>query len=571
MTESRREKASSQESMPPESTLPVEHLFPRLFASEIARLRSIGRERLLADGEVLWDEGSWDVPFFVILEGTILILAGPPERIVVAHEAGGFTGDVDMLSHRQSVVYARASGATKLIEIERSRLRSLVQTDVALGEVFLRAFILRRAALIESRQGNVVLIGSGSTGESLRLQEFLTRNNRPYVYFDVDHDDAVCELFEHFHLSLEEVPIAICQGVHVLRKPTIEELAECLALNCIDETGVYDLVVVGAGPAGLAATVYGASEGLRVLAIEAHAPGGQAGQSSRIENYLGFPMGITGNELAARAFTQAEKFGASIAVARTGARLECAESPYRIRMASGDGVTTRAVVIATGVEYRRPRCSEMTRFEGLGVYYAATALERQVCKDEEVIVVGGGNSAGQAAVFFAGTARQVHVLVRGPSLAASMSNYLIRRIEEATNISLRTRTEIVAVKGAAHLESVTWYDEARDQDTTMPIRHVFLMTGADPNTAWLDGCVALDDKGFVKTGVDLSAEDLQLAKWPLSRPPFHFETSLPGVFAVGDVRASSTKRVAAAVGEGSACLQLVHRFLAEQARSAPVS
>jgi len=555
--------AASNVSEVPGRTLDTAHMFPELAPELIARLARVARERLVADGDAVWDEGATNIPFFVVQEGAIAILAGCPERVVVVHTPGGFTGDVDMLSGRRASVHARAQGATRLLEIERSRLRELVRTDVELGEVLLRAFILRRVALVESGQADIVFVGSRQAAGTLRLQDFLNRNGRPYISLDAEREPSVQALLDHFHLDASDLPVVICWGTNVLKRPTIEELAECLGLSSLDDGPVRDLVVVGAGPAGLAAAVYAASEGLDTVVLEGYAPGGQAGSSSRIENYLGFPMGISGSELAGRAFVQAEKFGASIAVARTAARLDCDSRPYRIRMASGTSVSTRAIVIATGAEYRRPICAEAVRFEGAGFYYAATPLEGKLCEGEEIIVVGGGNSAGQAAVFFAGTTKRVYVLVRGPGLAESMSQYLIRRIEETANIELRTRTEIVALEGENHLERVTWIDKAEDRKTTLNIRHVFWMTGASPNTSWLEGCVALDEKGFVKTGTDLTTHDLEAAQWPLVRPPFLFETSQPGVIAVGDVRAKSVKRVAAAVGEGSVCVQLVHKVLAE--------
>jgi thioredoxin reductase (NADPH) len=348
----------------------------------------------------------------------------------------------------------------------------------------------------------------------------------------------------------------------VLRKPTIEEAGECLGLNRLDTTSVYDVAVVGAGPGGLAAAVYAASEGLDVVVLEANAPGGQAGASSKIENYLGFPLGISGEELANRAFIQAQKFGASIAVARSAVGLSCDGRPYEIDLGEGVRIKTRIVVIATGVRYRKPDLPDLARFEGLGVYYGATQFEASLCEGAEVIVVGGGNSAGQAAVFLSRKARHLHMLVRSEGLASTMSRYLIRRIEETPNITLRTRTRIEALEGNGALRRVTWSDFTGAR-TTVDVEHVFLMTGANPNTAWLQGCVALDEKGFVKTGQGLTPEDLDGFRWPRARPPLLFETSIPGVFAIGDVRASSVKRVAAAVGEGSVCVQLAHQVLAE--------
>lgn len=549
----------------PDPNVPREQILPKLSAGQIARISPFGRERLLPDGELLWEVGATNTPFFVILEGAISVLAGSVEHIIAVVEQGEFTGSLDMLSGRRvaASARARARGAARVLEIDRGRLRAFVQTDVELGEIFLRTFILRRGTLVASGEGDVVLIGSRHSAGTLRLQEFLTRNYRPYTYLDVHGDPMIQTTLDTFQVGIDDLPVVICRGVRVLKMPTIEELAECLGLNFLDENKVRDLVVVGAGPAGLAAAVYASSEGLEVLVLEAFAPGGQAGASSRIENYLGFPTGISGKDLAAHAFVQAEKFGAEVVVARTATRLACDHPPYRIELASGAAIQARAVVIATGVEYRKPEIANLARFEGVGIYYAATPLEAKVCEQEEVIVVGGGNSAGQAAVFLASSVRRVHMLVRGPGLAESMSRYLIRRIEEIPNIELRTHTQIEAVDGTSRLERVTWRDSAHNSRTTVDVRHVFLMTGADPNTRWLEQCVVLDAKGFIKTGTDFSAEELRTANWPLARLPFLFETSLPGVFAVGDARANSTKRVAAAVGEGSACVQLVHRVLAE--------
>jgi thioredoxin reductase (NADPH) len=325
----------------------------------------------------------------------------------------------------------------------------------------------------------------------------------------------------------------------------------------------FDVVIVGAGPAGLAAAVYGASEGLDVLVLESNAPGGQAGSSSRIENYLGFPTGISGEDLAGRAYTQARKFGADIMVARGAAKLTCARKPYAIRIDDGAYVRAHAIIIATGAEYRRPSIENLATFDGAGVYYFATSIEAQLCAGEEVIIVGGGNSAGQAAVFLAEKKSRVHMLVRGDGLADSMSRYLIRRIDDNPAITLHARTELVALEGNGRLERVRWRNNVTAKEETHEIRHVFMMTGAMPNTAWLDGCVTLDAKGFIKTGSDLSRDDLAVSHWPLARPPHLLETNLPGVFAVGDVRGGNVKRVASAVGEGSIAVSFVHQVLHE--------
>ena len=337
----------------------------------------------------------------------------------------------------------------------------------------------------------------------------------------------------------------------------------CLGFNeAMDETHVRDLVVVGAGPAGLAAAVYGASEGLDVLVLEANAPGGQAGASSRIENYLGFPAGISGEELTGRAYSQEQKFGAQVLIAKGATRLTCARKPFALAIDDGSPVRARTVIIATGAEYRRPALDNLATFENAGVYYGATRVEAQVCRGEQVIVVGGGNSAGQAAVFLAQSVRHVHMLVRSADLAGSMSRYLSRRIEENPAITLHTNTEIVGLTGDGHLDCVQWRDNRTGRVETHRVQHVFVMAGALPNTRWLEGCVALDANGFVKTGSDLSKDDLAAARWPLSRPPTLLETSRPGVFAVGDARAGSVKRVASAVGEGSIAISFVHRALA---------
>jgi thioredoxin reductase (NADPH) len=428
----------------------------------------------------------------------------------------------------------------------------------------MRAFILRRVALIARGIGDVVLLGSGFSPGTLRVKEFLSRNGHPYTYVDLDRDDGVQELLDRFHVDASDVPVVICRGEFVLRNPTNQEIAECLGFNeGIDETRIRDVAIIGAGPSGLAAAVYAASEGLDVLVIEANSPGGQAASSSRIENYLGFPNGISGQELAARAFTQAEKFGAQLMIAKGATRLACNRKPYVLEIEHGARVPARTVIIATGAEYRNLPVDDIARFHGAGVYYGATPLESQLCRGEDVIVVGGGNSAGQAAVFLSQSARRVVMLVRAGGLAESMSRYLIRRIEQIPTIDLQTHCEITAVEGTAHLERVRWRDAESGSESQEPIRHVFVMTGAVPATRWLDGCVALDDHGFIKTGPDLTHDDLLAAKWPLSRAPHLLETSLPGVFAVGDVRGGNIKRVASAVGEGSIAVAYVHQVLHE--------
>jgi len=536
-----------------------DQVFPVLSPAQLARLAPLARERRFQDGAPIFEMGDRHLPLLVLLEGEIAILTGD-DQVMTHHGPGTFTGDVDLLSGRPVIVKARARGATRVLEIPAERLRSLVQTDAELSETFLRAFLLRRLGLLELGLGGLVLIGSRHSAGTLELQEFLTRNSQPHAYLDLERDPAVEQALATFQVCADDLPVLICMGRHVMKKPTLGEVAGCLDLNRVDEA-LHDLVVIGAGPAGLASAVYGASEGLDVLVVEANAPGGQAGSSSRIENYLGFSTGISGQNLARQALLQSQKFGAKLAVARAAAHLACDRRPFRVQVGEETFVRARTVIVATGVRYRRPDVPDLGRFEGVGVYYGATQIEANACRAEDVVVVGGGNSAGQAAVFLAGQGCRVHLLVRGAGLGETMSRYLIRRIEENPSIVLRTRTQIEALEGNGRLQRVRWHDAASGESTTAEIRHVFLMTGASPNTAWLDGCVALDSKGFVKTGQDLGPGD----GWPLERPPLLFETSVPGVFAVGDVRAGSVKRVAAAVGEGSVCVQLVHRVLAEAA------
>jgi len=469
-----------------------------------------------------------------------------------------------MLSGRRGLAHVRAGVDGEVIEVGRDDLMTLIQTDAELSAIFMRAFILRRVELIARSVSDVVVLGSTHSQGTLRIREFLTRNGHPHTMLDLDHDTGVQELLDRFHVTAADIPVVItCSGV-VLRDPPNKQIADALGFNdAIDQTQVRDLVIVGAGPSGLAAAVYGASEGLDVLVVEATAPGGQAGSSSRIENYLGFPTGIAGQDLAARAYSQAAKFGAQLMVGAGATRLACDRKPYALEIGEGQRVPARAVIVATGAEYRRLPIDGLARFEGAGVYYAATFMEAQLCAGDEVVVVGAGNAAGQAAVFLAQAARRVHMVIRSGGLADTMSRYLIRRIEDHPAIVRHSHTEIVGLEGNGHLERIAWRDNQTGRRETHPIRHVFTMTGAIPSTGWLDKCVALDAKGFIKTGPDLLPEDLATARWPLTRAPHLLETSLPGVFAIGDVRAGSLKRVASAVGEGSIAIAAVHQVLHE--------
>ena len=552
--------------VPPSPTTQVDRIFPTLTPAQIARIAAHGSVRPIQPGEVLIEAGDQAWPFFLVTAGRVDVIrrSGTTETRFAVYGPGQFTGEVNMLSGRHALVRVRAAEPGAVIMLTRERLLALVQTDTELGEIILRAFILRRVELIAHGISDAVVLGSRHCAGTLRVREFLTRNSYPYSYVDLDRDTGVQALLDQFHITPADVPVVICRGEIVLRDPTNSQIADCLGFNeAIDPGQLRDLVVIGAGPAGLAAAVYGASEGLDVLVVEADAPGGQAGSSSRIENYLGFPTGISGQELTGRAYAQALKFGTDLLAAKGAVRLDCTRKPYAVEIAEGPRVSARAIVIATGAEYRKLALPNLAAFEGAGVYYGATFIEAQLCAGEEVIVVGGGNSAGQAAVFLAETAARVHLLVRSTGLAATMSRYLIRRIEHHPTIALRTQAELMGLEGNGHLEGVHVRDGRSGRIEAHAIRHVFVMTGAAPSTRWLAGCVALDPKGFIKTGPDLLPEDLTAAQWPLARAPRLLETSVPGVFAVGDVRAGSVKRVASAVGEGSITVSFVHQALRE--------
>jgi thioredoxin reductase (NADPH) len=543
-------------------------IFPKLTAQQIDRVRPGGKLRKVSPGEVLFKPGDTNIPFFVLLSGVLDIVQETckGERLITSHEAGSFTGELTNISGQRAFVLGRVREAGEFLEIPATGLRSLISRDAELSEIFMRAFILRRLALISNNLGNVILLGSKHSADTLRLREFLGRNAHPHNYVDLDADKDAQKILDHFHVQVSEIPVVICDGRTVLRNPTTGELADCLGLNVsVDHSLVRDLVIVGAGPAGLAAAVYGASEGLDTLLIELEAPGGQAGSSSKIENYLGFPTGVSGQELAARATSQAQKFGAKMMVAHSAVKLNCTRRPYEVVLDDGTPLKAKAIVISTGAQYKKPSIPNLRRFEGVGVYYGATYMESQLCEGDEVIVVGGGNSAGQAAVFLAQTAKKVKMFVRSGGLAESMSRYLIQRIEEHPQIELHTHTEITGLEGDGHLQRVTWKNKETGQTEQADIHHVFIMAGASPRTDWLNGCVALDDKGFILTGRDLDTiiKTDPKFEWPLSRPPQLLETSLPGVFAVGDVRSGNVKRVASAVGEGAISVTLVHRTLPE--------
>ncbi|MGO8670647.1 MAG: FAD-dependent oxidoreductase [Capsulimonadaceae bacterium] len=545
-----------------------ERLFPVLTAGQISQIATHGTERSVESGEILIEQGDDMMRFFVVVAGTVEIVQPgcEHENEITVHLPGQFVGDVSLLSGRRSIVRARVGAPGKVIEVSREQVMELIQTDVEIGDILMRAFILRRMELIARGWGDAIILGTNGSAGTLRVREFLARNGHPHTYIDLDHESGFQELLDRFHVTMDEIPVLICRGSLVLRNPSNREVADCLGFNAgIDEATVRDVVIIGAGPSGLAAAVYAASEGLSTVVLEHFAPGGQAGSSSKIENYLGFPTGISGQELAGRAYTQAQKFGASMVIARQATGLDCSGQPFAVQSEGTAPLKGRSVVIATGARYRKLPLENLSQFEGVGVYYGATFMEAQLCQSGEVIVVGGGNSAGQAAVYLSQTVKHVHVLVRSRGLADTMSRYLIRRIDESPTITLHAYTEIVALEGAEHLRRVRWRNNRTGAEEVRDICHVFMMTGAVPSSDWLRGCVALDEKGFIKTGTDLSQQDLADAGWPLSRHPYMLETSRPGVFAVGDVRSNNVKRVASAVGEGSIAISFVHKVLHEQA------
>jgi thioredoxin reductase (NADPH) len=505
---------------------------------------------------------------YVLLSATVDILqsSGADERHVTCLSPRMFTGEAGMIAGQRAVVQARVRIPGEVIRIEPRELRVLVKRNPDISELLLSAFILRRLMLVNRNMGNVTVIGSGLSAATSRLCDFLTKNGHPYQLVDLDRDDAAKALLERFSIDSNDVPVVICNGIAVLKNPSTFELASCLGLNDgVEGNEIRQLIIIGAGPAGLATAVYAASEGLQPLLIEGHAPGGQAGASSRIENYLGFPTGISGTDLASNAAAQARKFGTSLALARSVVALHSRRQVYEVRLNDGSSYLGRTIVIATGACYRQPEVENLGAFAGRGVHYGATHLEAQQCAGQDVLIVGGGNSAGQAAVFLSQTANSVTMLVRSHDLSASMSQYLIERVLNDPLIDIRFNSQLLALIGSGCVQEVRWIDRHNGIETVRDSQHVFIMAGATPNSQWLRGCVALDEKGFILTGRELPllCASESAAPWPLKRPPYSLETSLPGVFAVGDVRCGSVKRVASAVGEGAIAVSLIHRVIEE--------
>jgi thioredoxin reductase (NADPH) len=546
-------------------------LFPVLEGSQIdmATRFASGQERKFAPGEMVYNAGERDVPTWLVLKGSISVVRRDGlnhETAITTLGPGQFSGEVSQLAGAATLAAASAGpeGCTAL-PFDATHVRALMIGSAEIGEVMMRAFILRRVGLIEEGGVGAVLVGRPGTPELVRLQGFLGRNGYPYTVLDSSSDAEARALLERSGVLPTDLPIVICPTGSLLKRPTDAEAGACLGITPkLDPEKVYDVAVVGAGPAGLAAAVYAGSEGLSVLVLDQRAFGGQAGASARIENYLGFPTGISGMALAGRAFNQALKFGVEIAIPIQVARLDCGDREHnaantiRLELIENGTVRARTVVIATGARYRRPAIPNLETFEGRGVSYWASPVEAKLCEGEEVALVGGGNSAGQAVVFLAPKVKRLHLVVRGPGLEASMSRYLIDRIASLPNVDLHTNSEVVALEGdeARGLTAVEFRDRATGTTRTSPLRHLFLFIGADPNTGWLDHCVTLDAKGFVVTGANSTAQ--------VGKPALPLETDWVGVFAIGDVRSGSTKRVAAAVGEGAAVVTQVHSVLAAE-------
>ncbi len=529
--------------------------YPQLSAEMTARVAAYGREETLAKGALVFERGQRSVDMFLVLDGAIEIFDEDEhgqETVITTHTAGRFTGELDHFNDRMVLVSGRAGADSRVIRVHRAEFRRLVAGEPDIGEIMMRAFILRRVGLIQHVHGGVVLVGPGHAADTLRLERFLVRNNYPHRLLDTEVDPDAGDFLKCYQIDAGDLPVVVAGHDGVFRNPATADLADALGITeALDPERVYDVVVVGAGPAGLAAAVYAASEGLDTIVVEGVAPGGQAGTSSKIENYLGFPTGISGQALAGRAQVQAQKFGARLAISRAVTRLDCGEAPYRLTLEGDREVRARSVVIASGASYRKLDVAGHERFEGQGLHYAATAMESSLCRGEEVIVVGGGNSAGQAAMYLSRTTAHVHVLVRAEGLAATMSDYLVQRITSSPRVTLHSRTEITALEGDERLRWVTITNRGTGASQTLDVGNVFLMIGADPNSDWLNGCLELDAQGFIRTGHTDGAATLVSP----------YQTTLPGVFAVGDVRSGSVKRVASAVGEGSVVVHAVHRFL----------
>lgn len=551
--------------VPSKSIIDTRHdqMFPNLETSEIERVRRFGEVQSIGAGEALASVGNVGHGLSIILSGEVEVTQHDRSgrgAVIVTHGPGAFLGELAQLAGHPSLVDARARGPVQALIISPDRLRALLIAEAELGERIMRALILRRVGLLETGAGGPVIVGRAESGDVLRLENFLRRNGHPHQTLNAVTDPEAKALIERFHVDPGQLPIVLCPGGQLLRNPGEDELARCIGLvGPIDPDRIYDVVIIGAGPAGLAAAVYAGSEGLSALVLDCRAFGGQAGASARIENYLGFPTGISGIALMARAYNQAQKFGVEMAIPDEATSLQTPadSSPFVLNLFNSERARARSVVIASGVRYRRLAVKNLEAFESSSVHYWASPLEAKLCSGQEVALVGAGNSAGQAVVYLASQVAKVWLIVRGADLSANMSSYLVDRIKGLSNVEVLTRTQITGLEGAdGMLEAVRWRQGSSGEEVRHPIRHMFLFIGADPNTDWLAGSgVTLDAKGFVLTGTEAGGNRRLL------------ETSCPGVFAIGDVRSSSVKRVAASVGEGAQVVAALHGFLAAPDRN----
>ena len=539
--------------------------FPTLNPEQINRIKPFGKIEKLDKGTVLFEYGDRTVDFIVLIDGNIEIYEHHREGIktITIHKENQFTGEIDLFNDRKILVGGRMGVDGEIIRVDRDNFKKLITAEPDIGEIIMRAFILRRSGLISHKQGSVSLLYKYSTSDSVRIERFLRRNGYPVEVLKGESQELL-QIMDNYNLEVNDLPAVIIHSSdEALKNPNNYQLASCLGLDeQIDLSKIYDVIIVGGGPAGLSAAVYAASEGLDTVLLEQEAPGGQASTSSKIENYLGFPTGLSGQALAGRAQIQAMKFGAKIVLPYTATAINCDSHPYTIDLCNKNKIQARSVIVSSGARYRSLEIDRAHDFDNAGIYYAATPMEAEICSGDEVIVVGGGNSAGQAAVFLSQKAKHVHKKKKKNSLSSTMSEYLINRILASETITLHTETEIVALHGDARLEAVEWKDvnntiEKRD------IKHIFLMIGAVPHTEWLQDCIELDDKGFISTGVDIVGHK----SWPLNRPPMMLESSQPGIFGAGDVRSGSIKRVASSVGEGAMSVSQVHQFLANSSEN----
>lgn len=532
---------------------------PKLSAAQMEAIKRFSKCKSYPDGTVLLKAGEPNFKFHVIQKGEIEVVdtSGSKPEVVLTHEANEFTGDLANLSGRNSNMDAIAKGQVEVFEITVRELRQIIKEQTDLSDTILAAFIARSNALKETNHTGLQVVGKRQMQDAFRIRDFLTKNRILYTWIDVDNHPETEKLLSNFGIAMEDLPVVVSGDKWLLRNPPNIQLAEVTGVRKAIGDTLFDLAVVGAGPGGLAASVYGGSEGLSTITLERFAPGGQAGSSSKIENYLGFPTGISGAELGAKATLQAEKFGVEMSISSEAKQLTFDGSDNVIELKSGEKIHAKSVVIASGANYRKLPIPNLEEFEKRGVYYSATAMEATLCSGEEIAVVGGGNSAGQAAVFLSATVRKLYLIVRGDGLSHSMSNYLIRRIEETPNIQLMIHTEVIALEGEKLLESITVENNQTKSKQELPVTSVFSFIGAVPNSDWLPDSIEKDKNGFIKTGLDVADSP----NWKLARQPFMLETIRPGVFAVGDVRSSSSKRVSAAVGEGAMAVQFIHAYL----------